>query len=94
MLTDTYAEPIKLFHSKFASCFKDYPTAPHFWKHAFESCYIFPNTLTPGSNTALAAGAATSKVCHIQETVVAVRGLMLDVRCCKKLEVRGKKVRD
>jgi hypothetical protein len=49
-----------LFHRKFASCFKDTPTAPHYWKHAFESCYIFPGAAPPSPTAALATSAATA----------------------------------
>jgi hypothetical protein len=57
---ETYREPMLLFHRKFASCFKDTPTAPHYWKHAFESCYIFPGAAPPSPTAALATSASTA----------------------------------
>lgn len=61
MVRESYREPMLLFHRKFASCFRDTPTAPHYWKHAFESCYIFPDAVPSSPGASLAMSAATSK---------------------------------
>lgn len=53
---------MKLFHVKFASCFKATPTAPRFWKHSFESCYIFPANVPAGQDGADSVSEATAKV--------------------------------
>ena len=34
------------FHAKFAACLKQSPGVPRFWKHAFESAYVFPQKMS------------------------------------------------
>eukprot|EP00040_Diaphanoeca_grandis_P031538 m.188697 g.188697 ORF g.188697 m.188697 type:complete len:458 (+) comp32354_c0_seq2:21-1394(+) len=46
VVRDSYKEPMVLFHTKFAACLSAHPTVPRFWKHAFESVYLFPQQLT------------------------------------------------
>ena len=55
---DAYKEPMVLFHRKFAECLRASPLSPHYWKHSFESVYLFPNELTPAeaANETVAAG--------------------------------------
>ena len=48
------------FHTKFASCLKQSPGVPRFWKHSFESTYIFPNEMT-NAEVAATAPAANAK---------------------------------
>ena len=42
MVRDEYAQPILAFHEKFAACLAP-GTGVRWWKHAFESCYLFPS---------------------------------------------------
>ena len=61
VVRDEYREPMTLFHTKFASCFKKHPDAPRFWKHSFESVYLFPYNLAPKDRTSGVVSAATTK---------------------------------
>lgn len=55
MVHPVYKKPIIEFHRKFASCFRDTPKAVLYWKHAFESCYLFPSNTTGPVPHAIAA---------------------------------------
>ena len=57
MVRDSYREPMIAFHTKFASCLKDSPGVPRFWKHAFESAYVFPQSMTNAQISATAPAA-------------------------------------
>jgi len=57
MVRDSYREPMVLFHTKFAQCLRASPTVPRFWKHSFESAYVFPQTMTNAQVTATAPAA-------------------------------------
>ena len=45
MVRDSFREPMALFHTQFARCLRGSPSAVRFWKHAFESAYLFPQHL-------------------------------------------------
>jgi len=60
MVRDSYREPMVQFHTKFAQCLRASPTVPRFWKHAFESAYVFPQTMT-NNQVAKTAPAANEK---------------------------------
>ena len=60
MVRDSYREPMIQFHTKFAQCLKESPTVPRFWKHAFESTYVFPQKMT-SAQVAKTAPAANEK---------------------------------
>ena len=76
VVRDTYIEPMLLFHTKFASCFEDHPTAPLFWKHSFESvrrqlrhhlwtisrAFLSPNTTPHGTRVGCAQSDADAAV--------------------------------
>lgn len=47
---DAFKEPILQFHTKFAQCMQPGQNVMY-WKHAFESMYLFPWT-SEGNNTA------------------------------------------
>ena len=45
MVRDSYRAPMIQFHTKFAACLKQSPGVPRFWKHSFESAYVFPQKM-------------------------------------------------
>ncbi len=57
MVRDSYREPMTAFHTKFATCLNQSPGVPRFWKHAFESAYIFPQHMSSAQITATAPAA-------------------------------------
>jgi hypothetical protein len=63
MVRDSYREPMVQFHTQFAQCLKASPTVPRFWKHSFESAYVFPQTMT-NNQVAKTAPAANEKFQH------------------------------
>ena len=60
MVRDSYREPMIAFHTQFAACLKHSPGVPRFWKHAFESAYVFPQKMT-NAEIAKTAPAANEK---------------------------------
>ena len=47
MVREEYRHPVILFHSKFAACLRGHGNGVLYWKHAFESCYLFPQKENP-----------------------------------------------
>lgn len=60
MVRDSYRRPMIQFHTRFAECLRTNPGVPRFWKHSFESAYVFPQHMT-NAELARTAPAANDK---------------------------------